>query len=159
MGAKADDVRKLLEGLVETFGRENIDYALCGSWAVALWGYSRMTTDIDLFIAEKDLDRACRALEPVGFVLKAGRIPLPSAGIEFYGVSAVADSEIVPLDMYPVPEDDPYLGRKGHVVWNDFEVPILDIDDLIAMKSKSERGKDRIDVEELRRIRDEKISD
>lgn len=155
MGLKADTVRQLLHGLVEALNAEGVDYALCGGWAVGIWGYERVTTDIDMVLRNEDLIRVRRALEPVGFTLVAGLIPLPSQGIEFYRISAVADNEIVPLDIYPVPESHPYLKNKSIADWRGLRVPVLDIDDLIGMKSTSERPKDKLDIEELRRRRDE----
>lgn len=153
MGIMADDLRELLHRVVTLFADNGTNYALCGGWGVAFWGYPRLTTDIDLVIAENELKDACKALESVGFIFQAGRIPLPSQGIEFYRVSAMVGNEIVPLDMYPVPAEHHFLRNKVAAKWEGLSVQVLDIDDLIAMKSGSDRGKDKADIDELQRIK------
>lgn len=155
MGSLTDHVRELFDKLVRALEPADVAYALCGGWAVGLWGYTRLTTDIDLVVAQDDLIRLCKAAETAGFTLVAGLIPLPSQGIEFYRVSAVVEAEIVPLDIYPVPRDHPYLRNRVWAPWRDMEVPVLAIDDLIGMKSTSPRPKDKGDIDELERIRKE----
>lgn len=60
------DLRQELLKLVAALQQAGIDYAVCGGFAVAIHGYPRLTTDIDLLIRSVNLDAACTALATAG---------------------------------------------------------------------------------------------
>jgi hypothetical protein len=41
----------------EMLNQENIDYAICGGWAMAIHGLPRATVDIDLLVLTEDLEK------------------------------------------------------------------------------------------------------
>jgi hypothetical protein len=56
-----------LEGLVDAFDREGIDYAICGGIALGILGHPRATADIDLLIQPDVTDRAAMVAKGCGF--------------------------------------------------------------------------------------------
>jgi hypothetical protein len=56
-----------LEGLVDAFDREGVDYTICGGIALGMLGHPRGTMDIDMLVLPADLDRAVAAAKAVGF--------------------------------------------------------------------------------------------
>lgn len=154
MDANAATIITLLEALLRAFEREGVEYALCGGWAVAIWGVPRLTKDIDALVREDQLDLVCEILKPVGFLFKAGWVPLPSVGVRFFRLTAIVGSQIIPLDLYPVPAGHPHLAGRRVIDWRGLRTAVLDIGDLIDMKSGSQRTKDQNDIIDLKGIRD-----
>jgi hypothetical protein len=58
------------------FDAYDIDYALCGGLAVAIYGYSRFTKDIDLIIKPEDLHSAKEHLGEIGYIYLRESFPL-----------------------------------------------------------------------------------
>jgi hypothetical protein len=128
-------------------------YALCGGLAVAIQGHSRATEDIDLVILKEKLEPVKQALKDCGFIIDNGWIPLPSQGVEFYRMTKIIDADWLVVDLLPVAEgSNLWKEREQHqseqgIVW------VLSKDGLIEMKSKSQREKDKVDVDALRRLK------
>ena len=60
----------LLEEFVnftETLNRQNIAYAICGGWAMAIHGLPRATVDIDLLILAADLEKVWKTAKSFGY--------------------------------------------------------------------------------------------
>ena len=129
------------------------EYALCGGLAVAIQGHSRATEDIDLVILKEKLEPVKQALKDCGFIIDNGWIPLPSQGVEFYRMTKIIDADWLVVDLLPVAEgSNLWKEREQHqseqgIVW------VLSKDGLIEMKSKSQREKDKVDVDALRRLK------
>ena len=62
--------------LVSAFKKENIEYALCGGLAMAVYAFPRATLDIDILIEPKTLEKAKMVAKKLGFLL--GLIKLKS---------------------------------------------------------------------------------
>lgn len=144
-----------------------VDFVLVGGLAVALHGYQRVTLDVDLVLAMTP-DNLRRFIE----IAKAdGLKPIIPVPIE-----SLADPELIDrwhrekgmlafalrgkdlsksvIDVLvkpPVPYDQ-MKRDAAHVPVGPLMVPIASIDHLIAMKTGTGRGKDMIDIEELRKI-------
>ncbi len=54
-------------GFTETLNRENIDYAICGGWAMAIHGLPRATVDIDLLILSENLNDVWKTAQNLGY--------------------------------------------------------------------------------------------
>ena len=61
----SDDMREL----ILLFKKHNVDFAVCGGFAVAHYGFVRMTMDFDLLInpSQDNAKRIMSALEEFGF--------------------------------------------------------------------------------------------
>lgn len=155
MEEKKLDVLEELRLIVTAFNEAGIPFTLFGGWAVAAHGFVRYTDDIDVQLLRKDLDKAKQCLKIVGFIIDNGLIPLPSQGIEFYRMSKIVDSEVLVIDIQFLEEDSMIWKQREQMDWEGMTIWVMSIRDLIEMKKKSTRTKDRLDVEELERIEQE----
>lgn len=61
--------------VIDRLSSEDIEYAVCGGIAVALYGYVRFTYDLDILVQDDEAGRVTKVLRDLGFVLDAGRVP------------------------------------------------------------------------------------
>ena len=148
-----------------------IKYIVVGGMAVNLHGIPRMTYDIDLLIdfGEKNTNKFLRLMNEWGFKPKApvditdlARASKREAWIKEKNMKAFnlinpawAISEIdviidAPVD-YAEAEKHVRLIDTGNVA-----IPTISIPDLIKMKRKTGRQQDKMDVEYLEALKDEK---
>jgi hypothetical protein len=138
-------------GLLE---KHKVEYLIVGGYAVGLHGFPRYTGDLDVFVAISPANAGglLKAFADFGFsdlglqeadflekdmIVEIGREPAKIqvlTGIDGVGFDACYRRRISF-------EDD------------GLSIPFISFDDLIANKAASPRPKDKIDVEELRRIR------
>jgi hypothetical protein len=129
---------------------EEVDYLLVGGWAVGVYGASRYTQDIDVWVAtgETNARRVVRVLERFGFthgeaneslVLEPGniiRLGFPPLRIEIINrLSGV--------------EFDDCIKRRKLVAISGINIPVISLSDLIMNKRASGRPKDLIDLDNL----------
>lgn len=154
--------------LLESLAAKEVDYVLVGGLAVALHGYLRSTFDIDLVLAMND-DNLSRFIEVAGQFGLVPAIPVAldslrdAAQIERWhrekGMLAFSLRETrvggLVVDILVRPEIDFGRLRANAVLGELFgrQVPIAGIDDLLVMKRAANRGKDRLDIEALERIK------
>lgn len=148
-------LHKALE-LISLFNKYGVKYLIIGGYAVNLYGYLRMTEDIDILFkpdksnGKKILD----ALQDAGFDidelkdhdfssathLRLGKYPNT---IDLINVTAGADMN--------------KIFENGNI-FNIMEVPVMvvNLDDLIKMKTALNTYKDLADAEELKKIKDKR---
>lgn len=154
--------------LLAALSEAKIDYVLVGGLAVTLHGYQRLTMDVDVVLALNDenlakfVDCAKRAkLKPV--------LPIPidslrdaalidlwhrDKGMLAFGLrgpemmATVIDVLLRPLVPFDELKRNALTKRIGPL-----SIPVASIDDLIRMKTGTGRSKDLLDIEELRRIK------
>jgi hypothetical protein len=51
------DVYAELKRIINSLNENNVEYAVCGGWAMAIYGVPRATVDIDLLISEESLEK------------------------------------------------------------------------------------------------------
>ena len=146
--------RGLLEKLLVDLSRAEVRYLVVGGVACVLNGFTRTTEDVDLLLdgapdnVRKLLetlsmfgDGHARELEPADFRDEEGAVRL---------------IEDIPIDMFTRMGGRRYADmlRYRKLYAGAADIPYVDIDGLILLKSGSLRPQDRIDVEVLRRMRD-----
>jgi hypothetical protein len=147
------DLKGELLTALRALGEANVPYALCGGMAVVLYGYPRLTRDIDLLIPAADLERATAILSTVGFTLPGGIIPFDLGRARerrIFRVSKRIGTEVLTADLLLLP---PYL--QG--VWEDREVyevegtavTVVSRAGLLEMKRIAGRPQDLVDIENL----------
>jgi hypothetical protein len=57
------DIFEEFLGLIKKFNQRQIDYAVCGGWAMAIHGAPRATVDIDLLVSPENLKKPGRLQE------------------------------------------------------------------------------------------------
>lgn len=139
-------------GLLEKRG---VEYVIVGGYAVGIHGFPRYTGDLDVFVAisRKNADRLVGVFEEFGFsalnlkpedfleadtVVEIGREPMKIQVLT--GIDGISFEEC----------------RSDRILVNvsGLEVPFIGFASLLANKAASPRSKDRIDLEELTRLRD-----
>lgn len=138
-------------GLLE---KHKVEYLIVGGYAVGLHGFPRYTGDLDVFVAISKANAAAivRVFADFGFsdlgleekdfleketVVEIGREPAKIQVLT--GIDGVAF--------------DACYRRRTVFTDQDLAIPFISLEDLIANKGASTRAKDRIDLEELKRIR------
>lgn len=131
-----------LFAVLRIFSQQQIDYALCGGFAMAVHGFARHTVDIDILI-----------LNPLRAIAAAQTLGFESPGIHFdYGEIQIDrllkyDGEL-PLDLVQIA--DP----KYQWIWEDREevdvenmgIMVVDPVGMVALKQFRSGSKDRIDI-------------
>lgn len=155
--------------LIQLLDESGTDYVLVGGLAMALHGYPRVTMDVDVVLAmtPENLERLIAGARGAGLrpvmpvpLESLARPELLEAWHREKGMLAFAlqggEAQATVLDILIAPSV-PYDELRRDAVPVEVgacRVPVASIDHLIALKSASGRGKDRIDVEELKKLRD-----
>lgn len=141
---------------IELLGRNRVRYLIVGGYAVGMHGFPRYTGDLDVFIL---ISR-----ENAGAVLKT----FEDFGFKDLGLSEedfLEDDVVVELGREPL-KIQVLTGIDGvtfEECWKERKevnlvgapVPFIGIESLLKNKAASPRPKDKIDLEELKRIRGE----
>jgi len=154
--------------LIKSLSDAEIDYVLVGGLAVALHGYQRVTMDVDVVLAmsEDNLRRFIECARTAGWQptipvsleslaqpelierwhREKGMLAFSLRGPET--MATVLDILVRPVVPFTELRRDARMIDIGPLA-----VPIASIDHLIAMKTGTGRGKDLIDIDELRKIK------
>ncbi|NQW99515.1 nucleotidyltransferase [bacterium] len=132
---------------------ENVDYLVIGGYAVGLHGFPRYTGDIDFFIAVNDVNshKVLRVFEKFGF----GDIGIVRE--DFLKVDHVVEIGREPRKIQVLTgidgvEFEECVRRKVETMIGGRVVKFIGEDDLMRNKAASGRPKDRLDLEELRKL-------
>ena len=152
------DILEELKAVIANFDREDIDYALCGGLAMAVYDLPRATLDIDLLIQIDSLFHAKRAVEPLGFTMSAAPMEFHGGKIQIYRLCKIdpKTAEELVLDFLLVtPETASAWESRRKVEWEGRALKVVSPQGLILLKSFRRSGKDQDDIEHLRSITDE----
>ena len=154
--------------LIKMLEDAGVDYVLVGGLAVALHGYQRVTMAVDVVLAldEANLRRfisGARAagLQPV-IPVDIESLARPELLEQWHrekgmlafglrrpeGMAAIIDVLIRPAVPFEQLRRDAVSVEVGPL-----RIPVASVDHLIAMKTGSGRGKDKIDIEELQKLK------
>ena len=164
------DEEILYEDVFKKLNEVGINYAVCGGLAVIIYGYARLTGDLDLVVdlAEENLNKVYDVLVKMDY-----KPQIPIKKEEFVireKLEKLADEKNMKVvsfynknDPFKVidigvnlPKSQEILKRKKYVKIGSFRIPIISLDDLIKMKENLARPRDIIDVENLKKIKKEK---
>lgn len=141
---------------IELLAKNNVRYLIVGGYAVGLHGFPRYTGDIDDFIAvsEENARMVFKTFADFGF----GDLGLTES--DFLEEEIVVEIGREPLKIQVLTGID---GVTFEECWNErievrlsgSKVPFIGIESLLRNKEASSRAKDKIDLEELKRIKGE----
>jgi predicted nucleotidyltransferase len=153
--------------LIRLLAEKGVDFVLVGGLAVALHGYQRVTMDVDVVLAMDDanLERFMDGTKSAGL---CPTIPVPIESLaraelidqwhREKGMLAFSlrgrEAQATVLDVLVHPAV-PYAELRAAAIMMDmgpYRIAVASIDHLIAMKTGTGRGKDAIDIEELRKL-------
>jgi hypothetical protein len=135
--------------LVAALDAADVEYALVGGLAVAVWGAPRATKDIDLLVRPERLQAALEVADARGYRLRA--LPMRfKDGMELQRVSKVDAGELLTVDYLLV---NPNL----EAVWQSRQklailagpIWVISRSALIQMKVAAGRPQDAVDIQSL----------
>jgi tmRNA-binding protein len=140
-----------LSQLISAFERDEVEYAVCGSLALAVHGFVRATLDIDILIQRDSIDKVYKIAEETGYDIHGLDISFKKSGIEIHRITKIDSSgEALPLDLIPVTLElrETWEDRES-VEFMDQRLSVVSRSSLIKMKILSGRPQHLIDVERL----------
>lgn len=159
----------LYKVVFEAFEKAGIEYLLVGGVAVNLYGYNRFTGDIDIILGldSENLKKMNEAMEELGYV---ERVPVKLKELretekweklmeekEMKAYTFISKSQPqLDIDIIVAESLDfsKYESNKTIIeIWG-LELPLVSIDDLIGMKKRADREKDRLDLEALLKLKE-----
>ncbi len=153
-------LNKNFREFIELLEKHHVEYLVVGGYAVGFHGFPRYTGDLDFFVAlsEKNAAALVSVFAEFGFAdigLKESDFLEPETVVEI-GREPLKIQVLTGID--GVQFDACY---KGKVVFesDNLKIPFISMPDLIANKTASPRGKDKIDLDELLKIAKSKSSE
>ena len=156
------------EKVFKALNKAKVKYVVVGGVAVVLYGYPRLTQDLDLMVLLEDINlgRFFDALKSIGYspkvpVLKEQfqnaqerkRWEKEKGMIVFSVVDTRPPFEMI--DMFvgePIKFKDVYK-KRASVRVGGITIPVISIDHLIRLKKKASRAKDLDDIVQLKHIK------
>jgi hypothetical protein len=149
------DLLEELKKLISQLERNEIDYALCGGLALAIYAKPRATLDIDIMIDPDFLEKAKMAVSELGFELSAAPMKLHDGAIIIYRLVKIDEisGEHLVLDFLLVTSKTKEAWEnKITVEWEGNPLKVVSPNGLILLKSFRKSGQDKDDIEYLRSL-------
>ena len=142
-----------LTALVSALDEANLDYALAGALALAVWGVPRATRDIDLLVRPEALDDVRAVARARGFTLEAQPMKF-SDGMELRRIIKVESGGAhLTLDLILVDDNlKPAWESRLVLEFGEGKLRVISRDALIAMKAAASRPQDLADIARLREL-------
>jgi hypothetical protein len=140
-----DEFRKLIAALDE----HQIDYALCGGLAMAIYDRPRATVDIDLLILSESLDQVIAIATVLGYVIRGMDITFANGAIEIRRLSKIdrESGQVLSLDLLLVtPEIREAWDSRIKADWEDGKLSVVSRASLIALKRIRGSAQDEADI-------------
>ncbi len=135
-----------------------IDYAVCGGWAMTIHGFVRATIDIDLMILTEDLDRVWMLAKSLGYDVEGLPLSFNDGAVEIRRISKLEDqnANLITLDLLLVTDalTEIWQGRQ-QLAWELGIIPTVSREGLIQLKTMAGRPQDLVDIERLSEERDD----
>jgi len=155
------------EEVYRELNKAKINYAVCGGAAVVLFGFARLTIDLDLIVGleKKNLEKLYEVLIKLNY-----RLSIPIKKEDFIDkeklqkLAREKNMKVVSFhnskDPFKVvdigvnlPRTSEILKKKKNIKVKNLYISTISINDLIKMKEDLARPKDLIDVENLKEIK------
>jgi hypothetical protein len=147
------DIADELRTLVVVLDEHEVDYALCGGMAMAVYGRMRMTIDIDLVILSSALDEVFTITESLGYNIRGKDMSFAGGAVEIRRVSKIdpKDGELLSLDLLLVtPAILNAWETRRRADWEGGKLSVVSAEGLIALKQLRGSDQDLVDITALR---------
>ena len=144
--------------ITRLLNESNIDYAICGGWAMAIHGVPRATVDIDFIVLAQSLQKVFEIAASCGYRLEAEPMQLKNGQIEIRRVSKIElETRLVyTLDFLIVtPALEKIWAEREQVEWENGMLTVVSRTGLIELKELAGRTQDLADIERLKELDDE----
>ena len=155
------------EEILKAFQKQKVKYVLVGGFAVNLLGPMRATADLDILVEMSDdnLRKIVKILKKQDYRVRQPVDPMKIADEEtrkdwiknkhmkafnFYKEDELKEVDIV------IESPVSFEEARKDVIWikvDDLRLPVISVNKLIKMKKKTGRTVDKLDIEELRKIK------
>ena len=152
------DLIRELKAIVNALDENEIDYALCGALAMAVYGRPRATLDIDIIAPRKSLDAIGEQLEGLGFIPNQETMFFAGGDVEIHRFCKPfpRDGEMLVLDLLVSTRATMKAFRERLTVeWNKSRLSVVSPKGMILLKSLRNSGQDKDDIAYLKEIDDE----
>jgi len=148
-----DELRSLVADLAE----RQVDYALCGGLAMAVYGTPRATVDIDLLVPEDSLEAVVQVARQQGYTIGAAPMVFADGAVRIRRLSQIdAESgDVLTLDLLLVTAQlaEVWQSRR-QVEWEDGTLWVVSRQGLTTLKRLRGSDQDLADIERLRKDTD-----
>jgi predicted nucleotidyltransferase len=155
------------EEIFRAFQKQKVKYVLVGGIAVNLLGSMRSTVDLDILVemSEDNLKKIIEILKNQGYLVKQPVDPINildrktredwikkkhMKALNFYKEGELKEVDIIIESPVSFKEAEKDVIR---IKIDDLTLPVISIDKLIEMKRKTGRAVDKLDIEELTKIK------
>ncbi len=139
---------------------QEVDFMLIGGYAVIVYGYTRTTGDVDLWIKPNNENKTklIQAFKNLNFE-NEDILELEKMNFEEYLVFSVGEEpqKIDFISKVNLVNYEEANNRKIFSEIDGIEIPIVHLHDLVLMKTNTKRKKDEADIEELQKIANKKV--
>ncbi|UCB57165.1 MAG: hypothetical protein JSV30_00825 [Candidatus Omnitrophota bacterium] len=155
------------EETLRAFQKQKVKYVLVGGIAVNLLGAMRSTADLDILVemSDNNLRKTVKILKRQGYYVKQPVDPI-SIAIREIREDWIKNKHMKAFNFYKEDElkevdiiiESPVSFKEARnsairIKAGDLTLPVISIDKLIKMKSKAARLVDKLDIEELKKIK------
>ena len=152
----------------KALNKGKVKYVVAGGVAVVLYGYMRITADLDLivFLEEENLKKFFNALETVGYLpkvpvtkeqfcdLRQHKIWKKEKGmIVFSFVYKKPPFQLIDMFVNEPIKFEELFNKRQDVRAGRIKVPLIAIDHLLKLKKQAGRDKDLMDIAQLNAIK------
>ena len=152
------DLYEELKAIAKKLNESQVDYALCGGLAVAIFGIPRATVDIDILIQPESLERVLALARAEGYVMRANPMAFAGGAVEIHRVSKKDEEtgDWFSLDFLVVtPSIQKVWDTRQDVGWEGGKLRAVSREGLIFLKSLRGSGQDLDDIRRLKEDSDE----
>lgn len=147
------DLYEEFKRLVEALNERDIDYALCGGLAMAIYDHPRATVDIDMLILSASLNAVFDLATGLGYTIRGSDMSFAKGAIEIRRISKIHEQtgHLLSLDLLLVtPGIQEVWDTRVEVDWEGGSLFVVARDGLISLKTLRNSPLDNADILALR---------
>ena len=147
-----------LKKITQNLDKADIDYALCGGLAIAIYAKPRATLDIDIMVQPDYFSETKKVAKALGYTMSSAMMEFNDGAVKLQRLSKVdkASGEYFVLDLLVVtPETQKVWDDRKTVEWEGQSLKVISPQGLILLKSLRNSGQDKEDIEYLRSLENE----
>lgn len=144
--------------LIETLNNRQIEYAVCGGWAMTIHGAPRATMDIDLLILSESLADVWKTAQDLGYWIEGLPMSFHEGAVEIRRISKIDNEsrDTFTIDFLLVtPSLKEIWQTKYQVEWEKGLISVVSRQGLTQLKTISGRPQDLFDIERLKELENE----
>lgn len=152
------DIFDEFRDLIVKLNAEQIEYAVCGGWALAIHGVPRATVDIDLLVLPENFAEVWKIAVDLGYDVEGLPVSFDDGFLEIRRISKIdkKSKTLFTIDFLLVTEGlKEVWATRENIDFEDEKVWTVSREGLIFMKQVSGRNKDLGDIEDLEELENE----